>query len=146
MSAALEEAIRSLGERLPARLAHMGEPAVSQRPGPGKWCPKEILGHLVDSALNNLQRFVRAQQADSLEFPGYEQEQWVRLQGWAGADWAEVLSLWRALNAQAARVVAAIPREKLSIPCRIGSGEPASLEAVIRGYVTHAEHHLAQIV
>lgn len=145
MSNALAAAIRGFVARELPRLSAMGEPAVSRIPAPGKWAPKEILGHLVDSALNNLQRFVRAQLANRLELPGYEQEQWVRLQGWAGADWAEVLALWCSLNAQIARVVAAIPAAKLQTPCRIGGGEPTSLEAVIRSYVTHADHHLAQV-
>ena len=145
MSGELAALIRGIVERESPRLSAMGEPEVSRRPGPGRWCPKEVLGHLVDSALNNLQRFVRAQLADSLEFPGYEQEQWVRLQGWAGADWNEVLALWQALNTRAARVVEAIPARHMQTPFRIGGGEPQSLEAVIRGYVTHAEHHLGQI-
>jgi hypothetical protein len=145
MSASLEAAVRAIGEQVPARLAGMGEPAVSRRPAPGKWCPKEILGHLVDSAANNLQRFVRAQLTDRLDFPGYEQDAWVRVQGWADAGWGETLALWRALNAQIGRVVARIPAEKLATPCRIGGGEPMTLEAVIRGYVTHVEHHLAQV-
>ncbi len=145
MSAALEEALRSIGERVPARLASMGEPAVSRRPGPGKWSPKEILGHLVDSAANNLQRFVRAQLADRLDFPGYEQDGWVRVQGWADADWGETLALWRALNAHIARVVARIPAAKMETPCRIGDGEPMALRSVIQGYVKHVEHHLAQV-
>jgi hypothetical protein len=145
MSDELAAAIRGIVERESPRLSAMGEPSVSRRPGPGKWSPKEVLGHLVDSALNNLHRFVRAQLADSLEFPGYEQEQWVRLQGWADADWGEVVALWQALNRQAARVVATIPAPKMQTPCRIGGAEPVTLEAVIRGYVTHAEHHLGQV-
>jgi len=55
-----------------------------------KWSPKEIIGHLIDSASNNHQRFVRAQFTDELIFAGYEQEGWVRVQdyqGRAGRSW-----------------------------------------------------------
>ena len=45
--------------------------------GPGKWSPREELGHLIDSAANNHQRFVRAQSTPRLEFLNYEQEFWV---------------------------------------------------------------------
>jgi hypothetical protein len=145
MRTTLGAALTSIVERESARLAGMGEPAVSHRPAPGKWCPKEILGHLVDSAANNLQRFVRAQLADRLDIPGYEQDGWVRVQGWAEAEWGDTLALWRALNAQIARVIARVPPQKMSTPCRIGEGEPLTLEAVIRGYITHVEHHLAQV-
>ncbi len=47
-----------------------------------RWTKKEVLGHLIDSASNNHQRFVRGQIAVRQDFPGYEQEQWVRIQGY----------------------------------------------------------------
>jgi hypothetical protein len=48
----------------------------SRRPlSKGKWSAREVIGHLIDSAANNHQRFVRAQFRDDLVFPGYEQEE-----------------------------------------------------------------------
>ena len=67
------------------------------------------------------------------------------LQDWEHADWQGLVSLWAGLNAHIARVVARIPAAKLATPCRIGGGEPLTLEAVIQGYITHVEHHLAQV-
>ena len=145
MSTTADAAIRTILQRESARLAGMGEPGVSRRPGPGKWCPKEILGHLVDSGTNNLHRFVRAQLVEQLDFPGYQQDAWVALQDWEHADWQGLVTLWAGLNAHIARVVARIPAAKLATPCRIGGGEPLTLEAVIQGYITHVEHHLAQV-
>jgi hypothetical protein len=141
----VHERIRAIVAREQQRLAAMSEPAVSKRPAAGTWCPKEVLGHLVDSAANNLQRFVRAQLADSLDFPGYEQERWVAVQDWAGADWGEVLTLWASLNAHLARVVSRIPAGKLSVPCRIAGAAPLPLEKVVQGYIEHLEHHLHQV-
>jgi hypothetical protein len=145
VSTPVHERIRAIVQREQSRLAAMSEPAVSRRPAAGKWCPKEVLGHLVDSGGNNLQRFVRAQLADSLEFPGYEQERWVAVQDYAGADWPLLLTLWASLNAHIARVVSRIPEAKLAVPCRIGGGEPLALEKVVQGYVDHLEHHLHQL-
>ena len=51
-----------------------------------KWSAKQIIGHLVDSAANNHQRFVRAQFSDDLVFPGYDQEEWVRVQRYERSD------------------------------------------------------------
>jgi hypothetical protein len=65
-------------ERESARLRGMGGPSLTDRPAPGSWCPKEILGHLVDSASNNHQRFVRAALAGEVCFPGYVQDGWGR--------------------------------------------------------------------
>ena len=61
----------------------------------GGWSRKELVGHLIDSASNNHQRFVRAALGDSLEFPGYEQEGWQRLQAAQAVSWQTLLTLWR---------------------------------------------------
>ena len=53
------------------RLRGLHEGAVAHRPATGKWSKKEILGHLVDSAANNHQRFVRLQLQTAVELPGY---------------------------------------------------------------------------
>src|SRR5260370_8254921 len=52
----------------------------STRPSENKWAKKEILGHLLDSASNNHQRFVRAALQGSLTFPGHDQNSLVDLQ------------------------------------------------------------------
>src|SRR5258706_9340245 len=91
----------------------------ARRPS-GEWSKKEILGHLIDSACNNHQRFVRAQLEAELVFPGYEQEGWARCQGYATADWALLVELWAAYNRHLAAAIARIPAEKLATPCRVG--------------------------
>ena len=53
-------------------LRKIGEAESAVRPAPGKWSPREIIGHLVDSASINHQRFVRAAFQDDLVFPGYD--------------------------------------------------------------------------
>ena len=40
--------------------------------GPDKWTLKEMVAHLIDSASNNHQRFVRLQIGHEISFPGYE--------------------------------------------------------------------------
>src|SRR5687768_11800892 len=80
------------------------EESASQRPAPGTWSKKEILGHLIDSALNNLNRFVRGQYEDT-PYIVYAQDEWVRLQHHQERDMNDVLSLWEALNRQIAHVL-----------------------------------------
>lgn len=55
---------------------------IEARIDPSTWSVKEIVGHLIDSASNNLQRFVRLQVSDSLVFPDYSQDNdaWVSIQ------------------------------------------------------------------
>src|SRR5438045_8783643 len=96
-SAAIER-LRFAVRTLPGVLAGFSEAQSEQRPSPERWTKKEVLGHLIDSASNNHQRFVRCQIAPGQDFPGYEQERWVRIQGYQAARWNDLIDLWRAYN------------------------------------------------
>jgi len=111
----------------------------------GGWSRKEVMGHLVDSASNNHQRFVRAALQPSLDFPAYDQSGNVRLQAPQEADWSLLVSLWAAYNRYLAHVIARLPASKLDTMCRIGSGNPVTLGFLATDYVTHLAHHLIQI-
>jgi hypothetical protein len=145
MKSDAHDAILAIRDREIGRLRAMSETGVSRAPSPGKWCAKEVLGHLIDSAGNNAQRFVRAQLSAELAFPGYEQDTWVAVQGYAHEDWRGLVKLWSALNAHLAHVVSRIPAAGMATPCRIGDKAPVSLGAVIESYITHMEHHLARL-
>jgi hypothetical protein len=134
-----------LRESIPA-LEAISEADSLRLRGAGSWSRKQIVGHLIDSALNNLHRFVRAQQAEELVFPGYDQRQWVDAGRYAERRWRDLVGLWSALNAQVAHVIAGIAPERLGTPCRIGDGPPVSLEFVARDYVKHLRHHLEQVL
>jgi hypothetical protein len=105
-----------------------------------------VIGHLIDSAFNNQQRFVRAQLGASLAFPGYAQESWVAAQAYQQRTWADLVGLWAALNRHLAHVIAHIEPRTLGTPCTIGEGAPVTLRFVAEDYVRHLHHHLAQVV
>jgi hypothetical protein len=111
----------------------------------GGWSRKQVIGHLIDSASNNHQRFVRATLQESLDFPGYEQDGCVRVQAPQEADWGLLVSLWAAYNRYLAHVIAHLPESKLSTACRIGSGEVVTLDFLVKDYLRHLVHHLQQI-
>lgn len=115
---------------------------LSYRPAPGKWSKKEILGHLVDSALNNLNRFVRAQYEDS-PYIVYAQDEWVRLQHYQEKDSKEILILWESLNDQIAHVLKHMPAENYDRLCR--SEDTHTLLWLAEDYVRHMEHHMRQL-
>ena len=131
-------------------------PASATRPAPDRWSPREIIGHLVDSASNNHQRFVRAQLQDDLVFPGYAQNEWVSLQRYQDAPWHELVTLWRAFNLHLVRVMSAIPDEVRLRPRRnhslnaigfkINPDQPARLDDLMSDYVVHLIHHVEQVL
>lgn len=153
VEARLREAVAAFTPRLLA----LSESESNRPPAPGKWCPKEVIGHLIDSASNNHQRFVRARFTDDLVFPGYEPEAWVAVQRYRAAPWPELVGLWRLFNLHLARVIEAAPASvRLQPRVRhnlhevawkaIPQDRPATLEYFMRDYVDHLEHHIAQIL
>jgi DinB superfamily len=112
----------------------------------GKWSRKELIGHLIYSASNNHQRFVRAQMAESHSFPGYEQESWVSLQDYKGEAWEDLALLWKSHNQHLAHVISRIPEDKLSLSFAVGNGGPVTLGFIVGDYISHMKHHLSQIL
>ncbi len=123
----------------------VSEEQVGRSRGPEKWSRKQILGHLIDSATNNHQRFIRMQLTPELHFPNYEQREWVRLNDYAGRPWSELVALWAAWNRHLAHVMERIAPESLGHRWDSGSAWQ-DLEFVATDYVVHLRHHADQIV
>lgn len=155
MKDALEDFGRTI-EEAAERLRVMTEEEAGTRGAAGAWSAKETIGHLIDSAANNHQRFVRAQFTDGLDFPGYAQDEWIAAQHYGDAPWPRLVELWRLYNLHLLHVVARIPADELKRPRRphsldriafrlLGADEAATLEYLIRDYLEHLKHHLSQI-
>ncbi|HEX5706166.1 MAG TPA: DinB family protein [Pyrinomonadaceae bacterium] len=152
------EDLRRTVEEAAERLLALGEGESEARRGGGEegWSAKETLGHLIDSAANNHGRFVRAQFKDDLVFEGYAQEEWVAAQKYQSASWPQLVALWRLYNLHLAHVMEHARAEELARPRHphslqriawqlVDEREPATLEYLMRDYVGHLKHHLAQI-
>ena len=126
-------------------LARIDRDDATIRPAPGKWSKKEILGHLVDSAVNNHQRFVRAQHCEALAFPEYEQDAWVANQNYNNVEWRELVELWVLFNRHLVHVILQISSDDLETVCNIGDYPPMTLRELVVDYVAHMRHHLGQI-
>jgi hypothetical protein len=148
--------LRATVERASASLQAMPADFATRRPAAGKWSPIEIIGHLIDSASNNHQRFVWARFREDLRFDGYAQDAWVVAQDYQSAPWLDVVSLWRAYNLHLARVMEQTPDAELrrlrtdhNLDQRawevVPRDEPTTLEYFMRDYVGHLKHHLRQI-
>ena len=126
------------------KLRAISEADASVKPAPEKWSKKEILGHLIDSAANNHQRFIRLQAAREVTLPGYEQDDWVRLNAYQQRPWADLISLWTAYNLHLAAVIQAMDDNALNHVWHHPNAD-YTLRFIAEDYVTHLEHHLRQI-
>ena len=129
------------------QLRAISEQVANTRPGGGPgWTRKQELGHLIDSAANNRQRFIVASLQGSLDLPSYDGSGWVRLGGYDAMSWNTLIDLWKALNQAILPLLDRIPPERLSAPCRIGGAPAVELQFVIDDYVLHMQHHLDHIL
>jgi hypothetical protein len=143
--------------RVAAMLREMREDDAERRPAPEKWSPKEIIGHLIDSACNNHARFVRAQLEEDMIFPSYAQDAWVECQDYQRESWENLVTLWHAYNLHIVHLMRSTPEEELfrarhrhnldEIGWRaVPREEPATLDRFMHDYVEHLKHHLLAIL
>ena len=146
----------SVDDAVPALLA-LPDRASAEALAPGKWSPREIIGHLIDSASNNQRRFVTAQAKDDLIFDGYAQDHWVNVQRYRDAPWPDLVMLWAHFNRHLGRIMAVVPEDVRSRPVvrhnldrvawqPVPAESPATLDYFMNDYVGHLRHHLAQIL
>lgn len=119
--------------------------SIHHKPTPDRWSIAEIVGHLVDSACNNHQRFVRALNSKTLRFPKYDQNAWVASGDYDHIDWPLLVELWCSYNGFLAHLIRKIPKAKLATVCTIVPYESCTLEFVVVDYFDHLQHHLQKI-
>jgi hypothetical protein len=135
-------------ETFPIKLKQLSSEELLKRPAPGKWSKQEILGHLIDSAINNLKRFTEIQ---FLPHPytviSYKQNELVIVNDYQNLPLQHLLELWQSLNRQIIFVVKVIPTDKLNYPVdpQYENKEMKTLGWIIGDYVAHMEHHFRQI-
>lgn len=149
--------IHEILERYRPILDSISSEELSDKPLIHKWSKKEILGHLIDSAYNNHQRFLRAEKKGNLIFEGYDQDEWVTRNNYQNRGSKEVISLFNAAQLHISHLISAIDEEVLmqttsdhnfDMICmeRVENGKPSSLGYLIGDYIGHLEHHLKQVV
>ncbi|MDO5969255.1 DinB family protein [Flavivirga aquimarina] len=118
-----------------------------QKPSPNKWSKKEILGHLIDSGINNLQRFTEIQTANKpYKIRQYKQDDLVKVNDYQHAALKEIANFWEAINNRICCVIKLQTEETLNYKIEISDGEISDLRFLMTDYVDHLEHHLNQII
>jgi hypothetical protein len=125
------------------------EQLLSQHPAPGMWSKKEIIGHLCDSAFNNIQRFIRAQYEENPVIQ-YEQDNWVKISAYNSYRKEELITLWQSLNKHLCKILANMPPENYDRVCTMmafgNETKSYSLRWVAEDYLRHMDHHLKKVI
>lgn len=137
--------LQNVLDTVPAKLHAIPEPDFTTKPFPHKWSKQQIMGHLIDSAANNHQRFVRIQY-EAVPKIVYDPNNWNALNFYEDADLNSIINLWFYYNRQLLRVINHIPPANLQQQCDVGMNERATLAYLIVDYVDHMEHHLKQVL
>ncbi len=132
-------------ENIPSMLFKISEEEFSLKIHPNKWSKKEILGHLIDSATNNHQRFIRAQYED-VPTIFYDKNKWNELNRYQQLENKHIIQLWTIYNQHLLEIIKRIPNENLAKECYVGNGNIVTLQFLIDDYLVHLEHHLRQII
>ena len=112
----------------------------------GGWTRKQIVGHLLDSAANNRQRFVRASTGGSYFGPNYAQDDWVAAHGYSDQPWTTLLEWWQTEHEILKAVVDRIPEDRLETRCILDESAPVTLRYLIEDYVEHQKWHVKQLL
>ncbi len=142
----IAQQIRIVVDEAEPKLNSISDNEASKKPAPNKWSKKEILGHLIDSASNNHQRFVRAVYSSAEEFPLYQQDDWVRVQQYNNSTWQMLINLWSNYNRHLSDLIERIPEESKASLCNFGEPQPVALEFVVTDYLRHLRHHISQLI
>ena len=129
---------------VPNILTEIGEENMSVKPLPTKWSKKEIIGHLIDSATNNHQRFVRGQFEHNPEIR-YEQNKWNEFSFYQQIDSNQIIAFWTIYNRQLLEIICRISADNLKKQVKVGDNL-LTIEFLIVDYVEHLEHHLKQVI
>lgn len=109
-----------------------------------KWSKKEILGHLIDSAINNIRRFILTQSKNTPRIV-YNQNRWVEVNNYQQWDNSLLIDTWKSSNMHIAQIIQEIPEQSLNRSYKVRDGKKYTLEHGILDYVVHLKHHLNQI-
>jgi len=128
-------------------LAQASESEMHHKAAPEKWSKKEILGHLIDSGINNLQRFTEIQfEAKPYHIRGYNQNELVKANNYQNIKTSEIVAFWNTINRQIVLLMQNQTEETLNYPIVLKHNNHADLRFLMQDYVTHLAHHLKQIM
>jgi hypothetical protein len=142
--------IISLTEEWEPKLASLTEEIISQRRNSQNRTVRQILGHLSDSASNNIHRIVHLQyQSSPLVFPNYasfgNNDRWIAIQDYQNEDWYSLIQLWKYSLLHLCHVIKNVDVTKLENEWISGPDKRITLKSMIVDFSRHLKLHLSEI-
>jgi hypothetical protein len=111
---------------------------------------KQIVGHMIDSASNNIHRIIHLQyQSSPLRFPNYashgNNERWIAIQNYQEEEWKDMIQLWKYSNLHIVHVIRNVDPSKLENQWYYSEEGLISLKDGIVDYLRHLKLHLNEI-
>ncbi|WP_396161979.1 DinB family protein [Flavobacterium sp.] len=111
-----------------------------------KWSKKEILGHLIDSAINNLQRFTEIQYAEKpYKTRPYNQDALVKYNDYQNKNNQNLFDLWLHLNRHILEIIKNQTDKTLAYQLILPNSKLNNLQFLIEDYIEHLFYHVSQI-
>ncbi len=110
------EELRSLVREYSQKIDDISIHNFYEKPNPAKWSKVEVLGHLVDSAQNNLRRFICGQYESIPPNILYQQDFWVEANNYRQAEKKDIIQLWVLLNYRIADILTSMPHPIMKKP------------------------------
>lgn len=124
-------------------LQKIDEATVSYKPLPNKWSKKEQIGHMIDSAQNNIRRFIVAQYEDKPTIK-YAQDHWVMAAGYQNYPLPDMVKLWTLTNKHIVRILRNVPDGMQNR--EVQTEALHSIEWLAADYNKHLMHHLHKVL
>lgn len=116
------------------------------KPSENGWSKKEIMGHLIDSAINNMQRFTEIQYFEKpYVIRQYDPDELVKANKYQDKNGQDLYELWIQLNKHIVYLIKSQTDTTLKSQLSLPNKELADLQFVIEDYFDHFYHHLNQI-
>lgn len=139
--------LKQVTEQYYSILKNIDDERFSSKPNPEKWSKQEELGHLIDSAQNNIQRFIRVQYEENVHIR-YNPDNWVAMNDYQNSAKNDLIALWYLLNKQIIAILEKMPADKYEalMSFDVNPANKNTTLFIAEDYVQHLTHHLESIV
>ena len=121
---------------------------LSFKANPEKWSKKEIIGHLIDSGINNTLRFTAVLiEKEPYRIRPMKQVELVKVNDYQNSDIKELLVLLLSINIRIKKLMHLQDTQTLATRIELYTkGNMSDLRYLMEDYVEHFEHHVNQIL